>query len=259
MPPENRSRVLIVDDDPVCRRFVCESLGAAGYLVESVATLDAGRNALRAAPCACVICDLELPDGSGTGILADAALACVPALAISAELPPSRREALVRAGFVAALEKPLRAAALVAAVASVAAGGSQAPPLEPTLPMCDPPLLDDDAALAVGGAPAVVDGLRALLLDELVPSATSIEQALDRGDHEAARSVLHRLRAACGFCGAHRLRSAAEELALGLALPDGREGATSRNHFMAVLEETRAALAAAAATRLPRAATRQSA
>ncbi|HVF35520.1 MAG TPA: response regulator [Candidatus Saccharimonadia bacterium] len=243
----NRPRVLVVDDDPVCLRFVRDALEAEGYRVESVATLGAARRALVAGRYACLVCDLELPDGAGTAIVDDALGAHTPAVAISAEIAAARRGALLRAGFAAALEKPLRAAALVAALDAVASGVTHALPADSVRPARGDALLDDEAALAVGGAPAVVDGLRALLRDELAPGAASIEAALARGDRDAARAVLHRLRAACGFCGAHRLLAAAEALASALA--EGCDNADAQRHFSAALEATRAALVAATATR----------
>jgi HPt (histidine-containing phosphotransfer) domain-containing protein len=73
----------------------------------------------------------------------------------------------------------------------------------------------DDAAAqrTLGLAPAQRRQLRLLLLQELPRQRGHIAEALARGDHARLEAELHRLRSACGFCGAADLLAASIALA----------------------------------------------
>ncbi len=63
--------ILVVDDERSVRSSLKRALGDAGYEVETVGSVAAGRDVLRRSPPDVVITDLRLPDGSGLGILQD--------------------------------------------------------------------------------------------------------------------------------------------------------------------------------------------
>jgi two-component system, NtrC family, response regulator PilR len=81
MSPTNRSGtrmrsvapVLVVEDDPVMSKTVCQALIDEGYLVVSVATLAAARSALERCKPSVMVLDLTLPDSFGGDLLAELA------------------------------------------------------------------------------------------------------------------------------------------------------------------------------------------
>jgi DNA-binding response OmpR family regulator len=248
MPASPPFSVLVVEDDPVCRRFAVEVLRGAGYATHEAGTLADAVSCLGTVRCDAILSDVRLPDGHGTEFPARARIS-VPLLAMSADLSVATRAALALAGYAGAVEKPLRAATLLDAVAAVLERRSVAP--APQVREPGDGVLDDEAALAAAGTHDVVAGLRSLLRAELPKHRASIEAALQAGDAPAVRGVLHQLHAACGFCGAGRL--AREGAALGRALGATGEPA-ARGRFLAALDDTVAALDATANPRdtLPR-------
>ena len=234
-------RILVVDDDPVSRRFVSEVLDAAGFATRSCGSLAEARVALRATAPEVVICDIGLPDGCGLLLREDAE--GIPFVVMSAELSEARAVELRRSGCRAAVQKPVSAERLVAAIAAACA--SHGAPKEPHRGVDDEVVLDTHAARAATGSDEIAAGLRGLLLAELPAHRDAIADALARSDAAAARDVLHRLRSACGFCGANRLGRAVGALATALTGRDAAAIARARARFDAALAETLCALRAA--------------
>lgn len=210
-------RILLVEDDATTRAFLASACEALPATVDS-------------ADCAAVaieiatshghdlwLIDANLPDGDGAGLLA--ALRArglqVPALAHTATHERDALDALVAAGFIDALAKPMPAASLQAAIRD-ALGGLRPRVAEAAgaLPCsADLPVWDDVAALdALNGQRAHVDALRGLFLGELPDARDTVLAAAQSGDAEALRAELHKLLASCGFVGAARLRNAAASL-----------------------------------------------
>ena len=79
-------RLLIVEDDPVLADGLRVGLGLSGFTVDAVGTLADARAALRDSDFAGVVLDVMLPDGLGTGLLADlrAAGETLPVLLLTA-------------------------------------------------------------------------------------------------------------------------------------------------------------------------------
>ena len=157
-----------------------------------------------------------------------------------------RRDALRAAGFLLALSKPVTAANWRAAIRTLVAAPVVAPPPPPRPIPADedlepsaagrPAVWNTRAALAaVGGNAGNADALRGLFLGELPQARDGIVLAARRGDTPAMRSLLHKLRAGCGFVGADRLCAAA---ALLHAAP-ASEPALHR--FLAAIDATLAA------------------
>jgi HPt (histidine-containing phosphotransfer) domain-containing protein len=118
-------------------------------------------------------------------------------------------DALLRAGFLEVLVKPLPATAVQGAVrrvlglahadiSSVVGTGAG------KLPVWD----DDAAARALNDNRAHIAILRGLFIDELPRLRAHIETSVLAGDFDGVRQVLHKLRASCGFVGAARLGEA---------------------------------------------------
>lgn len=227
--PASKSRVLIVDDDPVSLRFLEAAVGISGCVVASAAD---GAAALAAnGVFDLLLIDRHLPDIDGIELLHALRKVGVgaPAIATSAEIDTASGARLRAAGFVDVLEKPASMRCIREFVMR-------------HLPGSAPHLLDDVAALdAIGGAPEALRALRDLLAREL----EDLEGDLTHGDlaTNTARlgERLHRLRASCGFCGASALAACAADWQN--ALRDGSQAADGlRETFIVACRETAAAL-----------------
>lgn len=109
------TRVLVVDDDPVVRRLLGDTLGRAGYTVRAAGTAaEALRQATDEEP-ALAILDLVLPDGDGIELLGQlkAAWPALPAIVVTAYVEPRSIVEAMRRGAVDYLSKPLDADVLL--------------------------------------------------------------------------------------------------------------------------------------------------
>ncbi len=127
------TRVLVVDDSPVMRRYVARSLGMTGMDVH-IYEAGNGREATVVAASIrphLVITDLNMPEMSGSELVswlhADPCLKDTPVLVLSADQGKSRPRELIGAGAVAYLTKPatpeVLRRSLVAAMAGRASDG----------------------------------------------------------------------------------------------------------------------------------------
>jgi two-component system, cell cycle response regulator DivK len=120
--------VLIVEDDPVARRFYADALVASGYCVEQAAN---GSEALRSANAgiAAVVADLGLPDFDGFEVCrqlkSHPRSRHVPVIALTGRAMALRDIKLAEeVGFSAVLIKPCPPETLVAAIVKVLNGRS---------------------------------------------------------------------------------------------------------------------------------------
>ena len=188
-------RALLAEDDPVSRSFLSEALALAGWQVEAFERGEDAAEAAIAHRFDVLILDLNLPGEDGIASLRrirnrdEHASADAPALALTADDRPEQHRHLRRSGFDAVAVKPLSMARLEAALAAAGTGlDAGTPSVAAAVDPDSMPVWDDAPALAaVGGSLETLAALRSLLAGDL----------------------LHRLRAACGFCGAVRLAQAA--------------------------------------------------
>lgn len=217
-------KLLVLEDDSVSRMFLSETLAAAGH---QVCALGDGLEALERAQrhrYDVLLLDLNVPGLAGDQLLAalragsanpaaPLASAYSRAILLSADMDQQRRAAMLAAGFADVLMKPIAADALLAVVEATAQRSNS-----PALAVTSADLWDEAAALAMtGGIHATVVALRGLLLGELPAQKRRLELAFAAGDTEVAAAELHRLRAACGFCGAAQLGLAARQASAVLA------------------------------------------
>lgn len=214
-------RILLVEDDPTSRAFLQAATEALPARVDSAASVAEAMALAIRHDYALWLVDANLPDGSGGGLLARlrARGATVPAIAHTASHERSEHDALLAAGFVATIAKPLSGEEWQAAIRAVLdrSGATDAAPTaiagdgDPDLAAV--PVWDDAAALAaLAGNAGNVAALRRLFSDELPGVRDALAQAARRRDVDAMRDHLHRLRASCGFVGAARLDVAASGL-----------------------------------------------
>lgn len=217
--PAALPRILLLEDDPVSAAFLAEGIAGLPAAVDIAGTVAEART-LAGDRHALWLFDANLPDGRGDVLLAElrARGLAVPALAHTAEPRREECDALIAAGFVEVLPKPLAIARLHAALRR-ALGTSAASSVDDFAapassvdgePM---PIWDDTVALrALNGQRAHVDTMRGLFRDELTQTVARVADAFARGDIDALHGELHRLQAACGFTGAARLAMAVDAL-----------------------------------------------
>lgn len=246
------ARLLVVDDDPVTRQFFADVLARAGDVARCAEDVSTGLALAAIEPFDALLIDVNLPDGRGEEMLRrlranpGAVSRKAIAIATSAELTSALRRQLRAAGFANVLRKPVTAGeldALLAATVPACAGRSSAITLAVIADNAPPPLLDDARALSATGDAAIVAALRALLAVELASLAAELQPAVENGDTVTACDRLHRLRAACGFCGANALDTAGDALRAALNQPTETRAVAWRK-FAEAISATSAALAA---------------
>ncbi len=227
------TRVLLADDDLASSRFLGDGLRQMGVHVH---TCHHGLQALEVARTErfdLLLLDCRMPGAGAVEILAelrcDPAAACCASTAVASSAEDEsdeHRRTLLAAGFVGILRKPCTLAQVQQILTLIPAAGDAAS------------MLDDDSGLSTSGDYATLRALRMLLLEELVNLDRQLD-ALARNPL-ALSERLHRLRAACGFCGADELANAAAALQVG----SGRAGADNAewSHFRAALHATLRAL-----------------
>lgn len=228
-----RPYVLVADDDPASRRFFGDGLRALGARVHEC---DDGQVALARAAIETfdlLLLDCRMPGAGARDVLAalraDAEARSADALAVatSADVSAEDRQRLLAAGFSDVLLKPCQLDSLRPLLTLARSSGRHAP------------LLDDDAGLASSGDARTMHALRGLLREELA----TLLQELDHLCTEPPRLIerLHRLRSACGFCGAPALALQATHLQR-QAEADGAVADGAQERFRQALVATVAAL-----------------
>ena len=66
------NRILVIDDEEIIRNSLAKLLGREGYRVEIAGSLEEAKPRLDSGGYALALCDLRLPDGEGTDLLAHA-------------------------------------------------------------------------------------------------------------------------------------------------------------------------------------------
>jgi len=207
-------RILLVEDDPVSRNFLQAAAEALPAEIDAVETCAEAVHRVGQHAYDLWLIDANLPDGLGMDLLASlrAVSPTTPALAHTASEARSDHEALLAAGFIDVLVKPIAVRELQTTVCRVL-GYDRANVDGESRPCARLSDWDDEAALsALKGEPEHVSALRQLFLDELPKQRDAVVTALDLNDAQGARRTLHMLRASCGFVGAMRLDDAVRAL-----------------------------------------------
>ena len=202
--------LLLVEDDPVSRSFLADALASLP------ANVDVADGIARAEALSGMrrhdlwLIDAHLPDGDGQHCLRRlrALHPDVPALAITAEAFVEELDTLCAAGFLEVVQKPVTVARLLSSVRR-ALGDTEPAPHESGAKL---PVWDDAAALsALAGSATALAALRALFFAELPGQVAQATTAFECGDTSTLLSILHKLKASCGFVGAARLHRAVRE------------------------------------------------
>jgi len=103
----NRTRILVIDDEPQIHRFLHPALEASGYSVERADTAREGLALARARPPALILLDLGLPDMDGQDALIELrATSQLPVLILSARDQEGGKVAALDNGADDYVEKP---------------------------------------------------------------------------------------------------------------------------------------------------------
>ena len=202
-------RLLVADDNPITLDFFASALRTLGW--QAVAVADGGEAVDRADSerFDVLLLDARMPVLDGAAALrkirAESGKSIhAAALATTASTDRDTHDALIAAGFVAVLPKPISIADLGDALRRY-----------DRIDGDDGNVFFDEArALAVvGGDPAVVKALRRLLLDELnrVPGEMAM-MSRQLNSNQQLDERLHTLAASAGFCGAVELENAVRDL-----------------------------------------------
>ena len=213
-----KPRVLLLEDEPTSRMFLATAVAELPVEVDQAGSVAQGREMATSGVHALWLFDANLPDGTGSGLLAElrGRGLVTPALAHTAAAEPGERERLLANGFESVVVKPLPAAAWRDAIRAALDRTSTPLPVGEAAAgygSDESPVWDDAAAIAaLGGSADNVAALRGLFLAELPAALEQVTAAARMGDQGAMGESLHRLRASCGFVGAARLDAAARAL-----------------------------------------------
>jgi CheY-like chemotaxis protein len=120
-PPE-APLVLVVDDSPLVTEALGALLDAIGYRAASAGSVAEAVDAARALRPDVMLLDITLPDGDGLAVLRALGDGAPPAtLALTGHDDPETAARCLAAGCRAVLAKPVRSAALVAALSEALA------------------------------------------------------------------------------------------------------------------------------------------
>ncbi len=110
-PPPTPPQVHVVDDDALSRKHLRTVLAFHGYSVQLSDSGAQARPTLLAQPPDAVLLDLQMPGETGYELLAwmrqQPSLAHIPAICVTASVPPSERERVRAAGFAFFVPKPI--------------------------------------------------------------------------------------------------------------------------------------------------------
>ncbi|MEO7149295.1 MAG: response regulator [Rhodanobacteraceae bacterium] len=193
-------QILLAADDPISRAFLLEALRGFGVAVTAVVDGNATLDAARHERFDLLILDHRLPGLDGDRVLAtlrtdgNALSRETIAIATTADPDSQIHQMLRDTGFSRVLVKPFETPVLRETLRELGIGFASSS-------------LDGVAGVAASRSVEALRALRELFARELA----TLDGELDslRRDPAALGERLHRLRAACGFCGAVALGEAA--------------------------------------------------
>src|SRR5437868_3210695 len=245
-----RLRVLLAEDNPVNQRFARTILENAGH---EVTVAHNGREALartQAERFDVILMDVQMPEMDGLEAtkairgLETGRGGRVPIVGVTAHAMKGDRERCLGAGMDGYLPKPIRPAALFAAIEAAV---GQSPPPPPVEAAANEMVLDEASLLAlVGGDSALIRELTALFLQDGPERMAEMASALDAGDRTALERAAHTLKGSAGsLCGHPAARAALdlEDLAKSGDLGEARRAHAALGDEVRKLQDALADLA----------------
>jgi DNA-binding NtrC family response regulator len=197
-------RVLLVEDDPLVRRFVQMALDPLGVSLVQCATLAEAKQALTTEVAPLVLTDLTLPDGSGLDLLGwmQASLslqgAACRTVVFSGGIDPATQRRLESLNVWRVLHKPASVGALMACVSETLASPSGE---EPAALAVAPLVSADPVAEFFGGNRALYEAYRQACLARFPQDVIEGDLAVAAQDAQALRRVAHNLKSVLTMLG----------------------------------------------------------
>jgi len=123
------AKILIVEDNPLNLRLLCEVLEHREHSVEIAMSVAQARERLQAAPPELVLLDVQIPGGGGEKLLqeikSDPCYARVPVIAVTALAMAGDRQRLLELGFDGYFSKPIDTRSFGPAVESFLEGSKR--------------------------------------------------------------------------------------------------------------------------------------
>jgi CheY-like chemotaxis protein/HPt (histidine-containing phosphotransfer) domain-containing protein len=251
-----RLRILLAEDNPVNQRLARTILEKQGH---TVLLAHNGREALARAQADTfdvVLMDVQMPEMDG--LAATAAIrqlesksgARLPIIGVTAHAMKGDRERCLAGGMDGYVSKPIRPAALFAAIDEVVqARPASAAPLaqEPSAP-ADGQVLDEPALVAiVAGDVQLIQELTALFLEDSPLRLAEMRAALEAGDFFSLQRAAHTVKGSAGsLCGKRAAEAAlrVEQFAEEGDLAKARQATADLGEEVGKLQQALAKLAA---------------
>ncbi|HDP89992.1 MAG TPA: response regulator [Thioalkalivibrio sp.] len=206
-------RLLVADDNSVNRKLLAALAANLGAHCDTVTDGAAAVSRATAEPYDCVILDLHMPevDGYAAARAIRRLDGAPPLIAFTASRDLATCDAVLAAGFVGMLNKPLSASRLSDAVSEAISGpgtsgiSSDTPDLDDTCRYNLPAALD-----TAGGKRALAAELFAMLRDDLRTKRRELDDPALEADQLVA--LVHKIHGAASHCRADRLRDMAARL-----------------------------------------------
>lgn len=188
------AHILVIEDNPINLELMTYLLRAWGHEAISATDGQAGLDVVRADPPDLVVCDIQMPGLDGyevaRALKADAALARVPLLAVTAFAMVGDHDRALRAGFDGHFSKPIDPAQFMAELARFLPGVPAAPKPSPAPPpgeiAVQRPIRPELCAMAPGLVVLMVDDTDANLAFKVSLLEPAGYQVLTAGGGEQA-------------------------------------------------------------------------
>ncbi len=210
-PPEANAkvRILLAEDNAVNRKVAVGQLRELGYRADAVANGKEAVEAVTRLPYDIILMDCHMPEMDGYDATRRIRELGIPVhiIAMTANAMEGDREECLAAGMNDYVPKPVRVAALKAALdrwaaLAAAADGSAAPAVE--VPAIG---AEEIGELIRESGGTGIGELVAIYTEESPRMLGAIRDALASGDAKALRRAAHELKGACGNFGAHPLHA----------------------------------------------------
>jgi signal transduction histidine kinase/CheY-like chemotaxis protein len=215
-PDVANGSVLVVDDNDMNRRVATEMVRRLGLSARAVGSGAEAIDAVRGERFDYVLMDVQMPDMDGfeaTRRILEVAGARRPrVVAMTANALPGDRERCIGAGMSDYVTKPVRPAALAAALKRRYDGGPDASEGSGITDVLDAQVLEDLRMLEETSGVSLLADLAASFRNDVPARIEELRGAAATGDVERIRALAHRLRGSAGAIGASRVFVTATEI-----------------------------------------------
>jgi two-component system sensor histidine kinase/response regulator len=217
---QQRSRVLVADDNHINQKVTAALLEKMGHRVDIVGNGKEAIEAFRMVPYDVILMDVQMPEMDGfeasrrIRVLEEKTGRHTPVIAITAYARNEDRDNCIAAGMDDYISKPIKPHELKAAIAHRVTGTRTTPSTnaEPDLAL-QAEVVDFSEALAqLEGDRELLCEIAQIFLDQHLKLIEEARQALSRSDYRSLKAVAHALGSSVGQLAARRALAAAKKL-----------------------------------------------